>query len=163
MTQFLIRTALLLASYFLCHYLRSSLPAGESAGWFRGLVDSWNIFANLIGKVLPFLGDAPFGSTHDLMFARRTGGYAFWFWFGVFSQVVMVALAAVLHYKLSNKGNKENKDGLAEALASLANEINQECPKVLDDWTRLEGAVAGPGMRLTYRYTLRIPKGFTLA
>jgi hypothetical protein len=132
------------------------LPAGELAGWFRGLVDSWSIWMNLIGKVLPFLGDAPFGSNYDLMFARRTGGYTFWFWFGLCSQAVMIALGLVLKSKL---GGGEDEEEKVKALAEVANEINQACPKVLDDWTRIDSAVAGPGLRLTYRYTLTLPPG----
>jgi hypothetical protein len=111
---------------------------------------------NLIGKVLPFLGDAPLGSTYDLMFARRTGGYTFWFWFGLCSQALIIALSLILKSKL---GGGEDEEEKVKALTELANEINQACPKVLDDWTRIYSAVAGPGLRLTYRYTLTLPPG----
>lgn len=39
-------------------------------------------------------------------------------------------------------------------LQLAAREINQDAPMQVDEYTQLDGAVAGPGQMLTYRYTL---------
>ena len=52
---------------------------------------------------------------------------------------------------------------LEEALSSIANEINRDCPKRLDEWTQIVGAVAGPGKKFTYKYTVSVPEGTDIA
>lgn len=39
-------------------------------------------------------------------------------------------------------------------LIGIANEVTRSAPKMLDTDTRLDGAVAGPGLKFTYLYTL---------
>jgi hypothetical protein len=47
-----------------------------------------------------------------------------------------------------------NAASVSSALASVAKTINASSPVMLDQETRLDTAVAGPGSRLTYVYTL---------
>jgi Zn-dependent protease with chaperone function len=42
---------------------------------------------------------------------------------------------------------------IEEQLQMVADEVNKDVPKMLDSGTRLDGAVAGPGLRITYLYT----------
>ena len=41
-------------------------------------------------------------------------------------------------------------------LAVMANEVNKDCPTEIDQLTRLDGAIAGPGLKFTYKYTLKL-------
>lgn len=51
-------------------------------------------------------------------------------------------------------GSDQNPKWVENDLQTAATEINQEAPILIDEYTRLDGATAGPGQVLTYRYTL---------
>ncbi len=46
------------------------------------------------------------------------------------------------------------KPAFDKQLMAVANEINQNCPIMVDSDTRLDNAIGGPGNRFTYNYTL---------
>ena len=46
------------------------------------------------------------------------------------------------------------KDSFDKELMKTAEEINKNCPIMLDKHTRLDNTLAGPGKRFTYNYTL---------
>ncbi|WP_449412399.1 hypothetical protein [Pandoraea soli] len=50
--------------------------------------------------------------------------------------------------------SKSAVDGVERQLSSAVEQINQKGPSMLDQETRIDGATAGPGRRLTYLYTL---------
>ena len=43
---------------------------------------------------------------------------------------------------------------IKEVLQGFADEVNKTCPQILDEQTRLNRAVAGPGRKFTYMYTI---------
>lgn len=43
---------------------------------------------------------------------------------------------------------------IGNQLLNIANEVTRNAPQMVDSDTRLDGAVAGPGLRITYFYTL---------
>ncbi|GAB4281024.1 MAG: hypothetical protein Kow0029_25940 [Candidatus Rifleibacteriota bacterium] len=47
-----------------------------------------------------------------------------------------------------------NESNLTRELEQAAKEINQKCPRQIDEETRLDKAVAGPGKKFSYFYTL---------
>ena len=47
---------------------------------------------------------------------------------------------------------------LKKRLAEIAGQANQAAPAAIDEYTRLDGAKAGPGLKLTTMYTLVNPE-----
>jgi hypothetical protein len=76
----------------------------------------------------------------------------------------MMALSAVLIsvyvvYRLNSNSEapvqaSAPQPSLETQLTALANQVSLSAPKNVDDDTRLDGAVAGPGAKLSYRFTL---------
>lgn len=82
----------------------------------------------------------------------------------VLTALICVAIYAAL-FVAGNEGNtlgSSSSDGASDKnvaqveneLQTAATEINRDAPILVDEYTRLDGAVAGPGRALTYRYTL---------
>lgn len=55
---------------------------------------------------------------------------------------------------LSNAASDKNVAWVENELQTAAAEINRDAPILVDEYIQLDGAVAGPGRALTYRYTL---------
>ncbi len=69
----------------------------------------------------------------------------------------MIAVIIVLKFTdiLNQPVTTANSSTSIEAeLVAAANEVNRNTPSMIDPETRLDGAVAGPGLTFTYRYTL---------
>lgn len=64
---------------------------------------------------------------------------------------------------MSKRRETAARKELEEALSSIANEINRDSPKQLDERTQIAGAVAGPGKKLTYKFTVSLPAGADIA
>ena len=73
--------------------------------------------------------------------------------------VLMIAVVSVV--RLVVKLNEKPADlanvsspSIEAVLLSTANEVTRSAPQMIDAETRLDGAVAGPGLTFTYLYTL---------
>lgn len=51
-------------------------------------------------------------------------------------------------------GSDQSPEWVESDLQTVVTEINRDGPILIDEYTRLDGASAGPGLVLTYRYTL---------
>jgi hypothetical protein len=86
---------------------------------------------------------------HSSRAARETGvtrGRRRWYWV-----VLLAALAACDGKDLQQIRHLQS---LTKRLAEIAGQANQAAPANVDSDTRLDGARAGPGLRLTSMYTL---------
>jgi hypothetical protein len=72
-------------------------------------------------------------------------------------------LVSLLMRKWRETAARKQDEELEKALSSIANEINRDSPKRLDEWTQFTGAVAGPGKTFTYKYTASVPEGTDIA
>ena len=97
------------------------------------MVDAGSFEANLGGKLLPFLGDAPFGSNHDLMFSRHTLGYTIFFAFGLCSKVAVYTVGVWLGTKATGLVAEAMVE---KAAADFQAETKGE-GKMLDEVTKL--------------------------
>lgn len=74
---------------------------------------------------------------------------------GTIITVIAVLIGGFIGRVAVNKffsGNQEKK--VIEGLNQAAKEINAKCPQQVDDDTRLDKAVSGPGLKFAYFYTL---------
>ena len=62
--------------------------------------------------------------------------------------------AGKVAFSPSKPSTKEIEAKLIEGFTSAANEINQKCPMMIDEETRLDRASVGPGPRAVYHLTL---------
>jgi hypothetical protein len=71
-----------------------------------------------------------------------------------------VLIAVYVVYRLNTnseasiQASAPSPPSLETQLTALANQVSLSAPKNVDDDTRLDGAVAGPGAKLSYRFTL---------
>jgi hypothetical protein len=79
----------------------------------------------------------------------------------VLSTIALSGVITSLIIAVNNPGPKEqptaqggeSNHSLESDLMATANEVTRLSPKMLDPYTRQDGAVAGPGLTLTYRFT----------
>lgn len=61
--------------------------------------------------------------------------------------VILITFLLINHFVISNAGFEKE-------LIQMAKDINQNCPFVLDEDTRLDNVTGGPGHVMTYNYTI---------
>lgn len=72
---------------------------------------------------------------------------------GVLLALIAVAAGSALGTWAIN-GFKSDEAVFDAALVEAANEINSICPMQVDEITRLDNVISGPGRMMTYNYTL---------
>lgn len=71
-----------------------------------------------------------------------------------FHSTLITAFAVGLYSAIAIPLQSLRHPSAEKQLQQLAAEINQGGPKKVDEFTRLDGVVAGPGLMLTYRFTV---------
>jgi hypothetical protein len=74
-------------------------------------------------------------------------------WIGAATYMILVVGLQLLD-KTSRDGNGRTATSVVTSINEVVTAVNSASPKMLDDETRLDGAEAGPGIALTYLYTL---------
>ena len=130
----IVQICISLIFWALSLWMRRHLPPGTEAGWFRGALDGANVVFYFFDSKEPFM-------THP-----HTVAYTCFYWVN--------AILAGFSWIAGTTGLWSSKTSVSrEDLLALAEEMNKECPKQLDEFTRLDGAVVGDGLTFTYQYT----------
>jgi hypothetical protein len=131
---FAVQVCVSLIFYAWSLYMRRHLPPGAEAGWFRGALDGMNAVFYFFDSKEPFM-------THP-----HSWVYNWFYWPN--------ALLACYQWFAGTTGLWDMKPSVSrDDLLALAEEMNKECPKQLDEFTRLDGGVVGEGLTFTYQYT----------
>jgi hypothetical protein len=139
------------------------LGVGVVAGAISGAVTRFRrgYFTDVaIGAAGALVGGLLFANNLAALFAAIVMLVATHFWqsTGAVGAFVLIASVALVP-RLASFGEmrqlaEASPDDAERVLADAAERMNSQLPRMIDEVTRLEAVVAGPGKRLTYLYTL---------